>query len=535
MVSPLPFYSHALCRFALSTVLLVALSGCGRQEATPLVVTDLPGKGYNVAVILVDTLRPDHLGCYGYDRPTSPRIDALAAEGVVFEAARTASTYTGEAVAALFTGMPPAMSPEGLGWSARPMPLERNLPRIFEAAGYKTGIFSTSFVMRFRGFYDSFQESELFPGVANASALDEDLTTAALAFAERHRNERTFQYLHYYAPHAPYNPPAEFLAPFSIDRGILDPESDIHPAALVSQGMQADDPRWAELKKHYDAEIALVDRAIGRYIDGLDTMGLKDNTIIVILSDHGEEFMEHGFADHAWNLYEETLRIPLVFWSPALFEPGRIADPVSIVDVMPTLLQCLQIPHTPFSGPVSGQYLFAPGTSAWSYVPRDATLYASLFPETRAQLHAVHFDGYSYIAGPRWLSDAECRQFWLLQGRLAGAARQDGFLPLDPWAPVEHEALFDLRADPGQMRNIAGELPGMLEQGRKLLEAYRAAGAPHRKDSHPTTATDPFDQAFIEEQLKALADEAEQPTPAGQDGERLSPEVIDGLETMGYL
>jgi len=535
MVSPVPILLHRLRPILLSTALLVALSGCRDQEATPVLVTDLPGKDYNVALILVDTLRPDHLGCYGYDRPTSPRIDALAAEGVVFESARTASTYTGEAVASLFTGRPPAMNPEGLGWSARPTPMDRNLPKLFESAGYTTGIFSTSFVMRFRGFYDSFQESELFPGVPNTSSLDEDLTTAALAFAERHRGARTFQYLHYYAPHAPYNPPAEFLEPFSIDRSVLDPETDIHPAALVSQGMQADDPRWVELQKHYDAEIALVDRAIGRYLDGLEALGLKDNTIVVIVSDHGEEFMEHGFADHAWNLYEETLRVPLIFWAPALFEPGRIADPVSIVDVMPTLLQCLQIPHAPFSGSVSGQYLFEPGTAAWSYVPRDATLYSSLFPETRAQLHAVHFDGYSYIAGPRWLSDAECRQFWLLQGRLAGAARQEGFLPLDPWAPVENEALFDLRADPGQTRNIAGEHPGLMEQGRRLLEAYRAAGAPHRKDSPATTTADPFAPAYIEEQLKALADEAAQPAPAGEGGERLSPEVIEGLETMGYL
>lgn len=535
MVNALPVFPHSLRWILISVAFVAVFSGCDRKEATPLLVTDLPGKDYNVALILVDTLRPDHLGCYGYARPTSPRIDALAAEGVIFEAARTASTYTGEAVASLFTGMPPAMSPEGLGWSARPMPLEHNLPKTFEAAGYKTGIFSTSFVMRFRGFYDSFQESELFPGIPNTSALDEALTAAALAFAERHRNERTFQYLHYYAPHAPYNPPAEFLAPFSVDRSILDPETDIHPAALVSQGMQADDPRWAELKKHYDAEIALVDRAIGQYIDGLDKLGLKDNTIIVILSDHGEEFMEHGFADHAWNLYEETLRIPLIFWAPAMFAPGRITDPVSIVDVMPTLLRCLQIPHTPFTGPVSGQYLFAPGISAWSYVPRSATLYASLFPETRAQLHAVHFDGYSYIAGPRWLNDAECKQFWRLQGRLAGAARQEGFLPLDPWAPVEHEALFDLRTDPGQTHNIAEQHPDQLEQGRRRLEAYRDAGATHRKDSPPTTATDTFDQAFIEEQLKALAEEAGQPAPETQDGERLSPEVIEGLETMGYL
>jgi len=528
-----PFLSQHIV--LLLTGILLAVSGCRKGVEAPVQETSLPGKGFNVAVILVDTLRPDHLGCYGYERPTSPNLDALAESGILFEAAHTASTYTGEAVASLFTGVPPAVNPEGLGWSARPVPMEANLPKRLEAAGYKTGIFSTSFVMRFRGFYDSFQESALFPGVANTSALDGELTDAAVEFAKRHQNERMFQYLHYYAPHAPYNPPASFLRTQDLDRTILDPEDDIHPAALVSQGMAENDPRWVELKKHYDAEIMLIDREIERFLSGLRELGLDKKTVVVVLSDHGEEFMEHGFADHAWNLYQETLRIPLIVWAPALFSPARISDPVSIVDVMPTLLECLQVPHETPSMDVGGQALFRPGDSHWEYKTRTGPIYASLFPETRAQLHAVLFDEYKYVAGPRWLTAQDCRRFWLLQGTMAKAARQDDFLPLNPWLAPENEVLFNLEHDPGETRNVASEEKEALARGRALLDSYMKASTSVRGPMTDVTDADPFNDLVVEELLNEIAEDADNAEPGDHGGERLNPEVIEGLETMGYF
>ncbi|MCF6285989.1 MAG: sulfatase-like hydrolase/transferase, partial [Candidatus Hydrogenedentes bacterium] len=232
--------------------ILFTLYGCTPTPLSPPRGAHLPGDGYNVAIILVDTLRPDHLGCYGYGRARTPAIDFLASEGVLFENAYTASTFTGEAVASLFTGRPPAMNSTGLGWTARPTPQESNLPKLLESAGYKTGIFSSSFVMRFRGFYDSFQEAELLPGVEITTELEERVTDAALDFAKRHRDEATFQYLHYYAPHAPYNPPATALEPFGPNREILDPTEEQHPLDLVGQGMLPEEARLTELKRHYD-------------------------------------------------------------------------------------------------------------------------------------------------------------------------------------------------------------------------------------------------------------------------------------------
>ncbi len=519
--------------FILLTVPLV--SGCTKSQDTPTVGVHLSGDQYNVAVILVDTLRPDHLGCYGYARGKTPHIDALASEGLRFEKAYSASTFTGEAVSALFTGRPPAMNGTGLGWTSRPTPQAENLPKRFEGAGYKTGIFSTSFVMRFRGFYDSFQEAELFPGQVNSTALDGELTDAALDFANRNQGEKTFQYLHFYAPHAPYNPPESALAPFGLDREVLVPSDEVHPAALVTQGMAITDARLVELKKHYDAEIAYIDQCIGRYLDGLESLGLREKTIVVLVSDHGEEFLEHGFADHAWNLFEETLRIPLIISAPGLIEAGTAIERVSISDVMPTLLRLTEVPHPTYEVPVSGQYLLAPGPNAWAYTPRQGPVFASLFPESRAQLHAVLFDDYKYIAGPRWLDAPACKQYWLLQGVMADRVKSSEFLALSPWAPVSKEALFHLGDDPGETQNLVERLPVVRDTGREWLERYQRESAPYRTEAAPTTDSDPFGGDFVPAALKQLGEGAHSDQEDTTDEGRIAPEVLESLETMGYL
>lgn len=529
--------TQRIFRPILSTIaFLFLLNGCQPAKNTLAFETDLRGRGFNVAILLVDTLRPDHLGCYGYDKAFTPHIDALAREGVLFENARSASTYTGEAVASLFTGRPPAMARDGLGWGARPTPVEENLPRVLESAGYQTAIFSTSFVMRFRGFYDSFQSATLFQDRPNTSELDLELTQEALNYAQTRPNDRLFQYLHYYAPHAPYNPPQAWLDRVGAAREPVDPADELHPADLASEGMTPDDPSLATLRAHYDAEIALIDDAIGAFMAGLRELGRDRNTIVVFVSDHGEEFLEHGFADHAWNLFDETLRVPLIVWAPALFGPGRVSDPVSSVDVMPTLLASLQIPHARFDHPASGQYLFRPGPTRWEYAPRTGPIYASLFPETRAQLHAVLFDGHKYLAGPRWLDGAGAGRFWRLQGALTQLTRRAGYQPLDPWAPVAREALFDLGADPCETRNLAAENTALRDRGRALLDAYRDAGAPYRREASPTTMQEPFHDALIEELLRGegtpAPDEGQAPNEGGG---HLSPEMIESLETMGYL
>ncbi|MCF6286766.1 MAG: sulfatase-like hydrolase/transferase, partial [Candidatus Hydrogenedentes bacterium] len=254
------------------------------------------------------------------------------------------------------------------------------------------------------------------------------------------------------------------------------------------------------------------------------------------LSDHGEEFMEHGGADHAWNLYEETLRIPLIIWAPELLKAQRLQDRVSICDLMPTLLRLLHQPHTPFESPVSGQYLFAAGETTWNYVPRQGPIYASLFPESRAQLHTVLFDNYKYITGPRWLDADECKQYWLLQGSMANRAKENDFLPLDPWAPFEQEALFDLKSDPAELTNLIEKKPALSARGRALMMDYETTAMPYRKDAFPTTITDPFDKTFVKSGLQSLSEGAERSDDTeNSDGGRISPDIIESLETMGYL
>ena len=305
---------------------------------------------------------------------------------------------------------------------------------------------------------------------------------------------------------------------------------------MVSSGMTLMDPRLAELRKHYDGEIAFIDASVGRYLDGLRELGQLEKTTVVVLSDHGEEFMEHGFVDHAWNLYEETLRIPLIIYAPGILSAQRVEERVSIYDIMPTLLRLSHLPHEPFTDRVSGQYLVTDRGEQWAYAPRSAPIFASLFPESRAQLHAVLFDEYKYIAGPRWLDAEACKKFWLLQGRMATEAKGNDFLPLDPWVASEHEALFNISVDPDESKNLIESRPEATEQGRDLIQEYRDGSVPFRKESAPTGHVDPFDDGFVEKALGELSDEglADDNAP-GEHDHRISPEVLESLETMGYL
>ena len=145
------------------------------------------------------------------------------------------------------------------------------------------------------------------------------------------------------------------------------------------------------------------------------------------------------------------------------------------------------------------------------------------------------FDQYKYIAGPRWLEGQEYVQFWMLQNVMAAQARATDFLPMDPWAPPEREALYDLKADPGELKDVAKELPDVLERARTLMKAYQKVSVPYRSALPAGVDSDPFGPEYVKEGLKALAEGASEGDQPGEGSERIAPEVIEGLETMGYL
>jgi arylsulfatase A-like enzyme len=391
--------------------------------------------GANVLLIGIDTLRADHLGCYGYPRPTSPRIDALCEEAVVFETAISQSPWTLPAFASIFTGVIPSSHRAGEGkvaaisllTQARARftalhPSRETLATRLRRAGWRTASFvSNSFVGPdfglTRGFQD-FVETE----------TSDTVVKAALAWLEQHARERFFLFLHIIDPHQPYSPPRADAAPF-IDPAYNGPLGLSYPATLLGGAQtEADRRRVIDL---YDGEVRFVDRLVGRVLDALGRLGVKEQTLIVVTSDHGEGLFEHGHLGHGQTLYDELLHVPLIVRFPGRTPKGRVSAQVRTLDIAPTVLDAIGItPPSHLDG-------------------------VSLMPLARG-------DG-----GGDLLAFAEYLASGVEQKALRERDRKLVFTP-----STREKLFFDLRADPDESRSIAPERREIVNELTSRLEEY---------------------------------------------------------------
>jgi arylsulfatase A-like enzyme len=447
----------------LPVVALALLLGCSNPESG--------FRNYSVVLIVIDSLRARDLGCYGSARDTSSFLDSLAREGVVFSRASSTSSYTRESVTSLLTGKLPS-SGGGTGWNAMPHEASDHLAERFQASGYRTGFVSNSLMIRGSGFQRGFDVAE-FPGRNQfASGGGETLSDTALDFVRKAPDEKFFLYLHYLDPHGPYHPDAAYVAKLD---GSLHPrplklygEVREHCSELRKQGFAPGEEQFDDLKLRYDAEIASTSEAIRRLLDGLESMGALDRTLVIVTSDHGEEFLEHGYVEHAWTLYEESIHVPLILWAPGRLAPQRVDAGVSLVDLMPTLLALFEWP----ADDSDGRPLFEYTDDSWTAISSQAPRFAELQIQTRNLLRSVTLGDWKYIAAQRWLSDAMREQ--AVREKRAGDLPAENFTPIDPWAPVTREELYDLAADPGESRNLAGQEVAQLERMRALMQTHRA-------------------------------------------------------------
>ncbi|HEX2162377.1 MAG TPA: sulfatase, partial [Thermoanaerobaculia bacterium] len=294
----------------------------------------------------VDTLRADHLGAYGYGRPTSPQVDALAADGVVFEAAVAQSSWTRPTVASLLTGLHPQVH----GANGRDDALAPELPRLsttLRDAGYRTAAFFTNGNAGPNfGFAEGFDDVEYFRErkTARIHVPAEEVTDAVIGWLDRRPAGAPFLlWVHVSDPHAPYDPPEPFRGRFGA--GHLPPEAgSIQELYRAGGGDRPATPR-EELIDLYDGEIATTDRALGRLVRRLGAEGLLDETVVVFVADHGEAFQEHGRWQHGNDLHQEQIHVPLIVRLPGARRAGlRVADRVQQIDVFPTLLDLLDLP-----------------------------------------------------------------------------------------------------------------------------------------------------------------------------------------------
>ncbi len=429
------------------------------------------GPSPNVILIVVDTVRRDHLGAYGYARDTSPNIDRFASNAVRYTNAISQAPWTTPSIASLLTSLHPAT----LGIENERSILGRDfvfLSEVLADHGFATGaVVSHLFLssrMNFDQGFEYFDESQIlgFEGVSSP-----EITRRAMGFVDRHRAEPFFLWLHYFDPHWRYVVQPEFE---------IDPEAayrthitDIpEMSELMRRTWELNAADIAELERRYDADIASTDHHVGRFLDHLRVLDLFDPSMIILVSDHGEEFMDHGFVNHGHSVYGELVNVPLIVHYPDT-PPAVVDDLVALVDVYPTVLELLEI-------------------------ERSEALVGSVLPRSSGgPAGRVVFTG--AVGGARYEVGEEDSVRKVFSNQRAAIS---GNWKLIRDLQTDRRLLFDLVADPGEQNDL-----------------YPERGAEH---------------ADLEARLDAWIAEAAKATPTTSEIE-LTPKEIESLRALGYV
>ncbi|MDA8016019.1 MAG: sulfatase [Thermoanaerobaculia bacterium] len=312
--------------------------GCVEHVPPPPSAIEVPDPTRGIVWISVDTLRADHLGVYGYDRDTSPHLDRLAQRGVVFDLAFAHSPSTLISHMSAFTSLlPPEHGVKPPRWTVLSDEIP-TLPESFRAAGFRTAGFTEGgYLEGDHGFARGFEDWE-DPGF-QASTDVETTFERGLDFLRSMRDsgERFFLFLHTYSVHDPYEPPEALRHRFWDGSPPTDAPADATTLERVNAGAREISRRDAAyFASRYDDGIRYFDGVLGRFIEGMEAAGLSNQVTLVLMSDHGEEFLDHGRMLHT-QVYPELLRIPLIVVHPDLIH-RRVERLASLVDLAPTLL-----------------------------------------------------------------------------------------------------------------------------------------------------------------------------------------------------
>ncbi len=327
----------------------------------------------NIIFILIDTLRAYHLPMYGYSRPTAPRLTALAENGMTFKRMYAPASATRPSVASLFSSLYPAVHKTNYERDYLPDSIV-TLAEVLRDGGYQSiGIAANPNVSPVFGFAQGFDHYEmassdsafkittlgsvaedtlgrkidaLFAKGDEFSGLADNMTDITLRRIVQREQKPTFLYVHYIDPHWPYTPPKPYDKAFDAERTPSIRQPNVDPLSLVSDRVPQD--KVSHTLDQYDGEILFADHHIARLLDGLEQAGMLKNAMIIVTSDHGEEFWEHGQRGHDKSLYEEVLHIPFLLSWPGRIPAGSTFDEMTnLVDVMPTILDMVGLKAVP--------------------------------------------------------------------------------------------------------------------------------------------------------------------------------------------
>ncbi len=403
----------------------------------------------NIILISADTLRADHLGCYGYPKETTPHLDRFAEDCVVFDRAYSQIPGTLQSHMSIFTGLYPEVHGLLDKDAGSLNPQFSTITEELKKAGYYTaGGVSNVFLKEEFGFGRGFDEYHRLPRKLTFAEKLNDGVFKRLARMPNKNNKHFFLFLHYYDPHSdfyetklnqlPYYAPQPFLEKFCPNPELslayhkdLNAYASEYLGALNAQKIEVKPAVLQAIISLYDAGIAYFDDQIGALFTQLKEKGLYDDSLIIFTSDHGEEFREHGEFIHD-QVYEECIRVPLLVKFPrGSFKPGRREQPVELIDIMPTLLDYLRLP-------IPG---YLQGVSFLPAITGEKTGDKPIFARKK-----------SFASG---------RGYSLTEGRLK--------LLYDP--DSGRLELYNLKEDPGEKNNLAKEMPEAARRLEKRLKA----------------------------------------------------------------
>ncbi len=444
--------------------LLLGLVGCERPEPEPT-------RALNVILVSIDTLRADHLGCYGYSRDTSPTIDAIARTGVRFDAAFSQRGLTFPSIASILTSKYPYTHGVVGMFEAVLSEEHETLAAVMKENGHRTVAFNAHLAFTEKtGFHRGFDEFRLF------HSDDEPGMFAAIAeWLEVEGDRPFFLWVHSFGPHSPYQPPGPWLTRFT-DPDYTGPYDGAQkPLYEVSRKGELSEADRDQIVALYDGKIAWVDHLLAGLVEALDTLGLRERTLLVVTSDHGEELFDHFlYFSHEASVYDSVLRIPLILSLPGVLPAGKAEDAVvQSIDLMPTVLDLLGLE------------------------PREGAQGRSLLPvlagrdDGRRAYGSIDHDkeplSILTVRSPRW------RYVY----------NPDRYVP--GWnLRFAEEELYDLRSDPGQQRNVVDEHPAVAAELRDDVRRWAAGAAAQRAP----TVSDPD----LEARLEALGYVRDAPT-----------------------
>ncbi len=369
-----------------------------------------PGGGQklgNVILISIDTCRADRLSCYGFDKQTTPNIDAVAAEGILFRNAAAPTGLTRPSHATMLTGMIPpyhGVHANGFAW------LEKHnttLAEILKEHEYETAAMISSFIMDSQfgldqGF-DVYNDDYPKPTEANQypERRGEEVTQLAGKWLEQHREQPFFLFAHYYDPHDPYDPPEPFATQFADDL--------------------------------YSGEIAYADFCIGKLIQKIKSLCLYDSSLIIITADHGESLGEHNEPTHGYFVYDSVIKVPLIVKPPGGCQARVVSEIAGLIDIVPTILKQLKIP---VPEAVTGQ---------------DLSEFAFDTPKT-AEARYIYCESLMPV-------QYECNPLLAVVGKNW------------KYIETRNSELYDLIADPGETNNVITEHADQVKRMRSYLHS----------------------------------------------------------------